>query len=162
MLAKDIMRKNVVTVTPNMTLREVAKIFSDRRISGAPVVEPGGGLVGVVSHADLIQQERDSSVRAPFYHQMETEETARSQGFHLEDPDYTRVKQIMTPWVVSFEQDTPVPELARQMLAKHIHRVIITREGKLCGIVTSIDMLKALLRMEVSRGDRKRAKSPSS
>lgn len=155
MLAKDIMHKNVVTVTPNMTLREVAKIFSDRRISGAPVVEPGGGLVGVVSQADLVQKERDSSVRTPAIQtEMEMEETARSRGLHVEDPDYTRVKQVMTPWVVSFEQDTPVPELARQMLAKRIHRVVITQEGKLCGIVTSMDMLKALVKMNASRGSR--------
>lgn len=146
MQARDIMRKRVVTVTPNMTLREVAKLFSDRHISGAPVVEPGGGLVGVVSRTDLVQQERDCSAVAPAY-QREAEETARSRGLHFEDPDYTRVKQIMTPWVISFEQDTPIPELARQMLAKRIHRVMITRDGKLCGIVTSTDILRALVKI---------------
>lgn len=156
MQARDIMRKRVVTVTPDMTLREVAKLFSDRRISGAPVVEPGGGLVGVVSQTDLVQQERDSSAVAPAY-QRQTEETARSRGLHIEDPDYTRVEQVMTPWVVSFEQDTPVPEIARQMLAKRIHRVMITRDGKLCGIVTSMDMLRALAKIGEPDKGRKRA-----
>lgn len=80
------------------------------------------------------------------YHR-ESEEYVKSGGFHYEDPDYTRVEQVMTPWAISFEENTPVVELARQMLGKHIHRIIITKDGQLCGIITSMDMLRALLAM---------------
>ncbi len=53
----------------------------------------------------------------------------------------------MTPWCVSLEDDTPVPELARQMVSKKIHRVVITHDGEICGIVTSLDIVRALLAM---------------
>ena len=49
----------------------------------------------------------------------------------------------MTPWSVSFEEDTDIKEVARQMLAKKIHRVVITHEGRMCGIITSMDLLRA-------------------
>ena len=120
MLAKDIMRKRVVTVTPKMTLEETARLLSRHGISGAPVVGPAGEVIGVISLSDLVW---------------------------LENEPARRVEQAMTPWSVSFEEDTPVKEIARQMLAKRIHRVIITREGALCGIVTSMDMLHALLKL---------------
>lgn len=161
MLAKDIMRSRVITVTPQMTVKEVARLFCDRRITGAPVVGPGGRVVGVVSQTDLVRQERESSPReVPVYHQ-EAEERAGPGGFHYEDPDYSRVEQVMTPWAISFGEDTPVVELARQMLAKRIHRVIITKGGRLCGIVTSTDMLRALLAMsQKAKPERARASSP--
>jgi CBS domain-containing protein len=147
MLAKDIMRKRVITVTPKMTLREVAKLFGDRHISGAPVVGPEGQIIGVISQTDLVRQIRESSAYEISNYHRELEGCVRSNGFHYEDPDYSRVEQVMTPWVISFEADTPVVELARQMLGKHIHRIIITKDGQLCGIVTSVDMLRALLAM---------------
>lgn len=144
MQAKEVMRRNVVTVTPQMTLREVAKIFVDKRITGAPVVSPSGDVVGVVSQTDLVRHDREAApVEVPFYHQ-EPDEGARAGGFHTELPDYTRVEEVMTPWAVSFEEDTSVTELARQMLKKHIHRVVITRAGRIVGIVTSMDLLKVL------------------
>ena len=120
MLAKDIMRKRVITVTPRMTLKETAKLLTKRGISGAPVVGPQGKVVGVISQTDLVWVENDPM---------------------------RRVEQAMTPWGVSFEEETPVKDIARQMLAKRIHRVIITRKGELCGIVTSMDMLRALLKL---------------
>ncbi len=120
MLAKDIMRKRVVTVTPRMTLKETAKLLAKHGISGAPVVGPQGKVIGVISQTDLVW---------------------------IENEPLRRVEQAMTPWGVSFEEDTPVKEIARQMLAKRIHRVIITRDGELCGIVTSMDMLHALLKL---------------
>jgi signal-transduction protein with cAMP-binding, CBS, and nucleotidyltransferase domain len=80
----------------------------------------------------------------PDYHQF-PDGGLRPTGFRMEMPQETRVSAVMTPWVISVEEDTPVPELARQILAKKIHRVIITRDGRLCGIVTSLDLLRALL-----------------
>jgi signal-transduction protein with cAMP-binding, CBS, and nucleotidyltransferase domain len=61
------------------------------------------------------------------------------------DGDLT-VKQAMTPWVVTLEEGTPVDEVARQMLVKRIHRIVLTRDGVPTGIVTTLDMLRALLK----------------
>ncbi len=144
MLAKDIMRPHVLTLTPGMTLREAARLFSLKHITGAPVLGPTGQVVGVVSQTDLVRRERDSSPQeTPLYHR-DHEEWLVGDGASGEDADVTCVAQVMTPWAISFEEDTPVAELAQQMLSKRIHRVLITRQGDLCGIVTSMDMLKAL------------------
>ena len=91
--------------------------YLERGVSGVPVVGPKGDLIGVVSQTDLVRQDHAGAT----------------------------VACVMTPWTVSFEEDTEVKELARQMLAKKIHRVVITREGRLCGIVTSMDMVRAML-----------------
>ena len=122
MLAKDIMHRHVIGATPQMTLGEIARLFTKNDISGAPVVGPQGGLIGVISKADLIAHPEKTR-------------------------DELRAEQVMTPWGVSAEEDTPVVELARQMLAKKIHRVIITREGEICGIVTTLNVVRALLTM---------------
>jgi CBS domain-containing protein len=144
MLAKDIMRRKVKTLTPRTTIREAAKLFGDRHITGAPVVSEKGHLVGVVSQTDLVRRERERTPNQTARFHAE-EEQLRASGCHLDDPDFARVEQIMTPWAVSFEEDVPVLELARQMLKKRIHRVVITRDGKLAGIVTTMDLLKALV-----------------
>ena len=72
---------------------------------------------------------------------------------HVEESDGTRVEQIMTPGAISFEEDTPVAALARAMMERHIHRVLITRRGRLAGIVTTMDMLR------VAAADKSRARA---
>ena len=145
MKAKEIMHKRVVTARPDTTLTELLKIFDDHRVTGVPVVGPQGHLVGVVSQTDLVRRERMASPRmVPDYHQL-PDGGLRVSGFRMEIPKDVAVEAVMTPWVISFEEDTPVEELAQQMLAKQIHRVVITRDGLLCGIVTSLDLVRALM-----------------
>ena len=147
MQAKEIMRRQVISVRPETTLRELIKIFDEHHITGVPVVGPTGDLVGVISQTDLVRRERTTSPRmVPDYHK-HPEGVRLPSGLRMELPDETSVGKVMTPWVICFEEETPVEELARQMLAKHIHRVIITHEGRLCGIVTAMDMLRALLNL---------------
>lgn len=124
MIAKDFMRSRVVTLSPDDTLRDAARKLGRNGISGAPVVSRGGEVVGVISLSDLVW---------------------------LENEPQRRVEQAMTPWSVSFEADTPIPEIARQMLAKRIHRVVVTSDGKLAGILTTMDMLRALLVYDARR-----------
>jgi CBS domain-containing protein len=146
MLAREIMRRKVITAGPEMTLQELAGLFIEEKISGAPVVDHEGRLLGVISQTDLVRRDREMSpeLEIPsYYHGGDREACPR--GFQIEDPDFTRVADVMTPVVLSAEEEAPVEEVARLMLRKHVHRVIITRHGRLSGIVTSMDMLKALL-----------------
>ncbi len=145
MFAKDIMHKDVVTVTPYMTLKELARVLCDNRISGTPVVDRHGKVIGVVSQTDLVRAEREhSSGEIPFYHR-ETDESASASGFHYEDPDNRRVEQIMTPGGLSCREDATIEEVCRLMLARGIHRVLITRNGALSGIVTATDVIRGFL-----------------
>ena len=117
MKARDIMRKRVLSVTPQTTLSDLARLLAEHHVSGVPVLGTQGDLIGVVSQTDLLRREHAGAT----------------------------VATVMTPWTISFEEDTEVKELARQMMAKKIHRLIITRDGRLSGIVTSTDMVRALL-----------------
>ena len=144
MKTKDIMRKRVITAFPEMTLKELADLFIERHITGAPVVDHQGKLLGVVSQTDLVRREHEAAPQEANYH-FEPEDLRIRRGFHVETPDYARVRDVMTPKVITFEEDTPIREIAKLMLQKHVHRVVITREGRLCGIVTTMDMLKILL-----------------
>lgn len=145
MLAKDLMRKDVVTVPPFMTLKELAFLLNDRRITGAPVVDGQGKILGVVSQSDLVRADREAAPGSVAPYHRETDEAAASSGFHLEDPDRSRVEQIMTPGGLSLEESASAEEVARMMLGHHIHRILITRAGRLCGIITTMDMLRAFL-----------------
>jgi len=117
MKARDIMRKRVLSVTPQTTLADLSELLAEHHVSGVPVLGTKGDLIGVVSQTDLL----------------------------LRGTSGKTVATVMTPWTVSFEEDTEVKELARQMLAKKIHRVIVTKDGRLSGIITSMDMVRALL-----------------
>ncbi|MBI5594599.1 MAG: CBS domain-containing protein [Elusimicrobia bacterium] len=138
MTAGDVMQKRVVSVRPNMLVRELARILDEKRISGAPVVDRDGRLVGVVSKSDLVHHELDD-VDAH-----EAEDSHLPKGFHLESPDRTRVADIMTPTVVEAAREAKVPDLARLMRRRRIHRVFITKGRKLLGIVTTLDLLRLL------------------
>jgi CBS domain-containing protein len=143
MKAKDIMRRGVITVEAWLTLPELAKVFEERDISGAPVVDERGAVIGVVSRTDLVRAQRESPSPAPLFH-AESEELAGLPGMHIEAMDEMRAREIMTPGGIAYDEDTPVKELAEAMLERHIHRVLITRGKDLRGIVTTMDMLKAV------------------
>lgn len=144
MLAKDIMRRKIITVDSRLTLPELARILKENNISGAPVVGPSGSVVGVVSQTDLVRSRQEPASDVASYHR-EADGPSLSLGIHFEEPAQTRVEQIMTPGVISFDEETPVEKVAGAMLEKHIHRVLITRGDTLVGIVTTMDTLRALI-----------------
>ncbi|MDD5302067.1 MAG: CBS domain-containing protein [Elusimicrobia bacterium] len=144
MLAKDIMRKKVVAVESWLTLPELSKIFAEKSISGAPVVDEAGAILGVVSQTDLVRTRREAPAGVPSYHR-EFDDTVRAAGLHFEELDRTRVEQIMTPGAISLDEMTPVEKVAKVMIDSHIHRVLITRGEKLAGIVTTMDLMRALI-----------------
>ena len=144
MKAKDIMRRKVVTVERWLTLPELAKLFEEKGITGAPVVDEKGVILGVVSQTDLVRVRREAAAGVALYHK-ELEEPLTALGIHFEEVDPGRVESIMTPGAISFDENAPVEALAEAMLERHIHRVLITRGDYLAGIVTTMDLLKALM-----------------
>ncbi|MDE2290893.1 MAG: CBS domain-containing protein [Elusimicrobia bacterium] len=136
--AADLMHRKVETVRPNMLVGELARLLDSKRISGVPVVDRGGRLVGVVSKSDLVHHETEG---ADVY---ESESRPLPKGFHSEMPDRTTVADIMTPAVVEAPPEASVGRLARLMRRRRIHRVFITKGQKLLGVVATMDLLKLL------------------
>ncbi len=114
MVAKDIMTKKVITVMPLTTVKNLAKTLSGNNISGVPVVDQRGKVMGIVSEADVV---------------------AKSGK---------QVKGIMSKNVVSVKEETEVEEIARLLSAHRFNRVPVLRQGKLVGIVSRADIIRAI------------------
>lgn len=139
MRAKDIMRRNVVSVEADMSVRDVAKLFIEKKISGAPVLDHGE-LIGVVSQTDLVRR-NSVAPEAPSRYHADDDESSHPECRPQGPPDFRHVLDVMTPSVISADETTSVRDLARLMTKKHIHRIIVTRAGKLAGVVTSMDLI---------------------
>jgi predicted transcriptional regulator len=155
-LTKDIMNPQVMTVTDTMDLREVAKLFVEEGITGAPVVDELGNLVGVISQSDLVEHqlatERELTVEAPFYRQPYDDALDPRRGFEIEELSADTVKDVMTPFLVTVEEDTPIGEVAARMAKSGIHRLIVVDDDQqIRGIVTSIDVLRWVAETEEER-----------
>jgi CBS-domain-containing membrane protein len=120
-VAKDILNPHVVCMTEDMDLRAVAQLFRDEAITGAPVVDERGHVVGIISQSDLMAHDL----------------TRPPEGLQA-----ATVKDVMTPEVVTVEEETPIHEVAARMAQQGIHRVIVVDKAQqLRGIVTSMDVL---------------------
>lgn len=153
MRACDVMRRQVVTVTEDHTLKELEAILIDNKITGVPVLDAKGRVIGVVSQTDLVRRDREQAPphENPAYDQALDRWLGRS-GLQVEAPDFVRVRDVMTPSACCAEEDAPLWEVARLMAQSGIHRVVITRKGRLAGIVTSMDILRAFVAMAENGG----------
>ncbi len=175
-VVRDIMQTDVVSVTSDLYARELARKLSGEDISGAPVVDGDGALVGVVSQTDLVRlAAREQGLRAaataadfhatPGYDDDRDPEDDPGErdpyGFFLpeESPfsaravldaapesrfDTTTVEEIMTPAFYSVRPDMRVPELADYLARGRIQRAVVVEDGRLVGIVTALDVLRAV------------------
>ncbi|MBI3890517.1 MAG: CBS domain-containing protein [Candidatus Wallbacteria bacterium] len=147
--ASDIMATDVLTVPSDMTLHGLALLFSENKITGAPVVDSDKNVVGVVSETDLVRHQAQSGYDNrddwSFFRTMDAEDVeAMAEGFRIEELPDALVADIMTTHLITAGEDDTIAHLAAQMLHRKVHRVLIVRERKLRGIVTTMDMLKAL------------------
>lgn len=114
MLAKDIMTTDVITVSPNTTIRNLAMTLIKNQISGAPVSAKNGKIVGVVSEADIVAKKGKD------------------------------VKAIMSKKIISVGEETPVEEIARLMTTHRIKRLPVMRKDEVVGIVSRADIVSAI------------------
>ncbi len=143
--AKDIMRPDVIAVPASMDLRDLAKLFLEKGITGAPVVDDEGFLAGVISQTDLIYHSLTHGdelvLDSHFYQNARVEGQHIPRGFQIEDFNSGVVADVMTPVVHSVSETASVDSIARIMTRKHIHRVIVRRGRKLSGIISALDVL---------------------
>ncbi len=131
--AKDLMSREVVTLSPLTEAGAAARVFTDRRISGAPVVGKDGEILGIVSQTDLTRFQAD----APIAHWGDV-----ADGLNDRQRDETPVIALMTPHPVVCDEETPIEEVAHLMQERRIHRVLVSRSGRLVGIISAMDLLR--------------------
>jgi CBS domain-containing protein len=134
--AADLMSAPVQTISQHMTLREAARLLAREQISGAPVIDPGGRCVGVLSATDFLRLAAQAGP-AP--------EAADWGGVDLNRLPEAQVGEYMTADPIVVSAGTDIRGVARLMLDAHIHRVGVVDEANLLvGIVSSTDLLAAL------------------
>jgi CBS domain-containing protein len=114
MLAKNIMTRDVITVSPAMTVKNLAMTLIKNQISGAPVAAKNGKIVGIVSEADIVGKKGKD------------------------------VKSIMSKKVISVNEETPVEEIAQLMTVHKIKRLPVMRGDQVVGVVSRADIVSAI------------------
>lgn len=150
--AKDIMTKEVITVRNDMSVHDLANFFTEEMISGAPVVDNDNKLIGVVSVSDIVRNDmRRSTIIASdrennYYLQGWRQEFDESdlKDLHVEKADGLTVADIMTPLLFKVSEDAAVSEMADIMINGRIHRLLVVRDDKVVGIITTLDMLTTM------------------
>ncbi|SMP72882.1 CBS domain-containing protein [Desulfonatronum zhilinae] len=148
--AKDIMTRDVVTVTPDTDVNAAAKILLEKDFNGLPVLDEDGKLVGVLCQSDLVVQQREFPLPS-FFTLLGgfVALTSLSQLQRAVDKmAATKVSQAMTPDPVSVSPDTPVNKLADLMAEKKYHTIPVLEDGKLVGVVGKKDILRLLASSE--------------
>jgi CBS domain-containing protein len=147
MQAKDLMTTNVVVVTPDTTVRDIAQVMLAHAISAVPVVDKSGTPVGMVSEGDLIARSKtDRDSRRDWWLTLLAEGHALSPDFlsSLGSIDET-AKDIMAAPVIAIDEKAEATEIARLLGAYRIKRLPVVRDGRIVGIVSRADLLKALV-----------------
>jgi CBS domain-containing protein len=140
--ASDVMTKDVVSVRPDTTVPDLVHLLLSRNISGTPVVDADGVLVGVVTEGDLLRRaelgtERKRGGWLAFF----TGTSTLAQDFVRSHA--TKVSDIMSPGVVAVTPETSLAEIADTMEQKHVRRVPVVRDGRVVGIVSRSNLLRA-------------------
>ena len=145
--AEDIMVSEPVCVEPSATIRELARVFVENEVSGAPVVNEQGRLVGIVSKTDLIRRCADGTLDVPPGYLFEVISEQGGEDADLIPEPLICVEDFMTADPITVTPATPVDETAQLMYEGRIHRVIVVDSGGgPLGIITSLDMLGAFPR----------------
>jgi CBS domain-containing protein len=142
--ASDVMTRDVVCLHEDLDIHECEKILLEKGISGAPVIDTQGHLRGVVSKTDLVHYHFDHGDED--VDQGETYRIQEVAGSHVVDFNTPSAKDVMTPVPCVAEESASIADLAALMVRREVHRVVICRGRKVIGIVSSMDILRAIAR----------------
>jgi CBS domain-containing protein len=149
MKAKDIMSRDVITLSPGNSVAHAAQIMLDNAISGLPVLDNDGILVGVVTEGDLIRRMGVGLVSSSGISTREaTDSFVKSHSWRVED--------AMTKPAIAVDEQATVEDIALIFTKRNIKRVLVVREGQLVGVVSRADMLGLIARTKppaIAAGD---------
>jgi predicted transcriptional regulator len=148
--ARDVMQTGVITVDPESPLLDVYRLFVSDEIHGAPVVDDGAQVLGVVTSSDLLRsvdEERDTAAAESTYYR----DTLPIDRSDWPDPaDFQErlaertVSEVMTKGAISVDVDAGIGDIARTIQRSRIHRVLVCERGELVGMITTFDLVGVL------------------
>jgi CBS domain-containing protein len=145
--AKEVMTRKVITVGPELPVKELARLLVQHHISGVPVVDEAGSLIGIVTEKDMIESKKNLHLPtvvtlfdAVIY--LESEKHFKED---LKKMAASKVEDIMTGDVVTIEEETSVREIATIMSEKGKDTLPVVREGKVVGIVGKADIVRTMM-----------------
>jgi CBS domain-containing protein len=146
MFVRDVMTTEVVSVQPATPLKDVARLLVERRISGLPVVDETGAVLGVISEADFLAKESGPTEHHSRFGWLTG---ARREEAHDRQLVTARTAgEAMTSPAATIRADMPLWEAAREMAARRINRLPVVDAGKLVGIVTRADVVRTFARSD--------------
>lgn len=144
MNASDVMTRGVVSVSPDATVEDTARLMLERGISGLFVVDDKGDLAGIVTEGDLLRRDEIGTQRhRPWWLRVfvspgrQAADFTRSHG--------RRVRDVMTTEVIAVPSDAPLETVVEVMEEHRIKRVAVTEAGRVAGVISRADLLRALL-----------------
>jgi CBS domain-containing protein len=148
MKARDVMTAEVVSVSPETSTDKVAELLLKKGISAVPVVDDGGALIGMVSEGDLIgRDEAEREARRDWWLTLLAEGEMLNRNFlaSLRRPERA-ARDVMSAPVITTGEDADISEIARLLTTYRIKRVPVVRDGRIVGIVSRADLVRALAR----------------
>ena len=144
MLARDVMTAGVISVTPETSVRDIAKTLVEHNISGVPVIDKGGRLIGIVSEGDLMRRPESATERQRSWwlkllvtHEQEVAEYIKTHGQHAAD--------VMSRPVITVAEDATLENVADTLQKHRVKRAPVMRGEKVVGIVARADLLHGLI-----------------
>jgi len=144
---KDIMTKELITVSPDTEIVQATKLLLENRINGIPVTDETGKLVGILCQSDLISQQKKLPIPSffTFLDGLITLTSMKQIEKQVQKIAAITVGQAMTPNPVTVQTDTDIEKVAALMVDKNFHTLPVVDEEKLVGIVGKEDILKTLI-----------------
>jgi CBS domain-containing protein len=150
--AADLMTPNALAIDADSTVKDAAAFLTTKGISAAPVTDASGRPIGVLSRTDIVKYdyEKVGGVTDVSEHDDWGRLTTPSgeplpKGFHVEEVDGTRVRDLMTPTVFSVAPEAPARTVVQAMLALQVHRLFVTDgSGNVVGVISATDVLRHL------------------
>jgi CBS domain-containing protein len=148
MQTKQVMAKNIVSVRPENSVRHGAQVMLDHDVSGLPVVDGDARLVGIVTEGDLL---RRAELCPAYSLKLDSSSPPEQRARDYVKGHGWSIGDIMTRDVVTVVEDAPISSVAALMNDHGIKRVLVTRDGRLVGIVSRKDLLRAIVTAERDR-----------
>ncbi len=144
MKAQDVMTRDVISIDPDATVLQAARLMLQHHISGLPVIDKGGNLVGVLSEGDFLRRRetRTERKRARWLEFLIGPGRMAAEYSHTHG---SRVSEVMTTEVQTVEQDTALEDIVEVMERKRIKRVPVICGGQVVGIITRSNLMHAMV-----------------